>query len=94
MTMTDKQVIRYQAEVNKHMRDTLVRIRDRCHNSVEFSKTHGHRISRVAQDVLEECQDELTYLDSRGADLDAKVVGTEQSQMKLMHGYQTPKVKR
>ena len=76
------------------MRDTLVRIRDRCHKSIEYSKKHGHRISRVAQDVLDECQDELTYLDSRGADLDAKVLGNDQGQSKLMPGYQTPRVKR
>ena len=94
MAMTEKQIIRFQAEVNRHMRDRLVKIHDRCHKSIEYSKKNGYQTSKVAQDMLHETEEELAYLDSKGAELDSRTVGSPEGQMKLVRGYDSLKSMR
>jgi len=85
--MTDelslKKTIRLQSEINRYLRDTLAKVKERSQRSLDYCKRNNLNPSHSAEDISEMCEVALAKLDSQYSRLEHIKKGTLKGQTKL-----------
>lgn len=70
VNLTDRQIIRMQSEIIDHQAKTIKRMRDKIRGYIDLGRKNNWKDNRTMLELQDDCERELTFLDSRGAKLE------------------------